>query len=91
MFEAFEPITICDKFLLLVFCQLETITQRETSFVALDCLIQSYSFDLIELSKVCIHDDLVSSDCHDTALNGVLRIYLKLLFACFMELYGAVC
>ena len=79
MFEAFEPITICDKFLLFVFCQLETITLWKTRFIALNGLIKSYSFDLVEFGKVCIHDDLLPSYGQDTALNSVLGILLKQL------------
>ena len=70
MFEAFEPITICDKFLLFVFCQLETITLWKTHFVALNSLIKSYSLDLVEFGKVCIHDDLLPSYGQDTALKS---------------------
>ena len=79
MFEAFEPITICDKLQLFVSCQLETITLWETSFVSLDSLIESDSFDLIKFSKICIHDDLLHSYGQDPALNSVLRILLKQL------------
>ena len=86
MFEAFEPITICDKFLLFVSCQLETITLWETSFVSLDSLIESDSFDLIKFSKICIHDDLLPSYGQDPALNSVLRILLKQL-AFFHEIH----
>lgn len=86
MLEVAEPITICDEFIFFILVQLETITLRKSSNVTFDSLIESYGLNLIELCKVGIHYNLLTSDGEDTALDEIRSINLKLICGLYVVL-----
>lgn len=91
MFEGAEPITICDKLLLLFLGQLEAVSLWKSPDVAFDGLIEDYRLDLIELGKVGIHYDLQSSDSEDAALDGVRSVDVERCGADGLYVAGLLC
>lgn len=49
MFQSFEPIAICDKFICLSFSELESISLRESFYITLDLFVESVCLNAIQL------------------------------------------
>lgn len=77
MFQGSEPVTICYQFVSLLLGELETVAFWKPLYISFDCLIEYFGLYLIELGKVGIHHNLLSSDGEDAALDGVRCINVE--------------
>jgi hypothetical protein len=73
MFQPSEPVTVCDQFLLFSRCELEGEILRESFCVSLDCLVEDFRRNSVNLGQVSVQNHTVAPNDMNSLGNILLR------------------